>query len=90
MSAIEMGSLLFKIDVKVEALMLKVNEEIVETSGPTPSTLTPLGYAEARNRISMLSTTMAIVQSRIVSRVRDVVPEGIDLGMVSTLCKRPI
>lgn len=79
---IGMDSLLIKIEIKVKALVLRANEEIVETSGPRSSTLTPLGYAEARSRTGMLSRTMTIVQSRTVSRVREVVPEGADLGMV--------
>jgi hypothetical protein len=84
-AGIEMDSLLVEIEVKVEALVLRASEEIVETSGPRSSTLTPLGYAEARSRTSMLSTTMTIVQSRTVSRVREVVIEGAGLGMASAL-----
>jgi len=87
---IEMDSLLVKIEAKVEVLVLRVSEEIVETSGPRPSTLNPLGYAEARSRTSMLSTTITIVQSRTVSRVREVIAEGADLGMISALLEKLI
>jgi hypothetical protein len=67
-----------------------LSEIEVEIYAPEFSTWTALGYVEARSRTSTLSTTIILVQSRIVSRVRDKVPEAVDLGILSTSWRRPM
>jgi hypothetical protein len=62
----------------------------VEIYAPGFSTWTALGCVEAMSRTSMLSTTIVLVQSRTVSRVRDKVPEAVDLGILSTSWRRPM
>jgi hypothetical protein len=62
----------------------------VDIYGPGLSTWTALGYVEATSRTSTPSTTMVLVQSKTVSRVRDKVPEAADVGILSTLWRRPM